>query len=74
MFPPQPVCRAIIRVDVARIADSCGWGVPFYCYEGQRNDIARAVAGKSREQLVAQAVRQNARSIDGLTGLDIDAL
>lgn len=73
-FPPQPVCRAIIRVDVHRISDSCGWGVPVYRYDGQRDDIARAVAGKSREQLLAQAIRQNSRSIDGLEGLDPDAL
>lgn len=73
-FPPQPVCRAIIRVDVQRISDSCGWGVPLYRYAGQRDDIARAVAGKSREQLLAQAARQNSRSIDGLEGLDLDAL
>ena len=73
-FTPQPVCRAIIRIDVQRISDSCGWGVPLYRYGGQRDDVARAVAGKSREQLVAQAARQNSRSIDGLPGLDLDAL
>ncbi len=73
-FPPQPVCRAIVRVAVQRIADSCGWGVPRYRYEGQRDDIERAVAGKTREQLLAQAARQNSRSIDGLDGLDLGAL
>ncbi len=73
-FPSQPVCRALVRVEVQRIADSCGWGVPRYGYEGQRDDIARAVAGKSREQLLAQAARQNSHSIDGLEGLDLEAL
>ena len=73
-FPPPPVCRAIVRIDVQRISDSCGWGVPLYRYDGQREDIARAVAGKSREQLLAQAARQNSRSVDGLEGLDLDAL
>jgi hypothetical protein len=73
-FPPQPVCRAIVRIDVQRISDSCGWGVPMYRFDGQRDDIARAVAGKSREQLLAQAARQNSRSVDGLEGLDLDAL
>lgn len=68
-FPLPPVCRAIIRVRVERVSDSCGWGVPFYDYRGERDDIARAVAGKTREQLVAQALRQNRHSIDGLPGL-----
>lgn len=69
-FPPPPVCRAIVRVRVARVADSCGWGVPFYDYRGERDDIARAVAGRTRAQLVAQAKRQNSFSLDGLPGLD----
>lgn len=73
-FPVQPVCRAIIHVRVLRVSDSCGWGVPLYEYRAQRDDIARAVAGKTREQLLAQAARQNRQSIDGLPGLDLDAL
>ncbi len=73
-FPPVPICRVIVRVVVHRVADSCGWGVPFYRYEGQRDDIAQAVAGKTREQLLAQAARQNHHSIEGLEGLDLDAL
>lgn len=73
-FPPQPVCRSIVRVQLTRIADSCGWGVPLYRYERQRDEIARAVAGKTPEQLVAQAIRQNSHSIDGLDGLDVEAL
>jgi hypothetical protein len=73
-FPDPPVCRAIIRVQVARVSDSCGWGVPLYAYQRQRDDIARAVAGKSRAQLLEQAARQNRQSIDGLPGLDLQAL
>ena len=28
--------RSIVRVDVTRIADSCGYGVPLMRYEGER--------------------------------------
>src|SRR5688572_2205470 len=28
LFPPEPVARAIIRISITRIADSCGYGVP----------------------------------------------
>jgi hypothetical protein len=73
-FPPPPVCRAIVRVQVSRIADSCGWGVPLYDYRGQRDEIARAVSGKTAAQLAAQAARQNRTSLDGLPGLDLPAL
>ena len=73
-FPPQPICRNLIHIKVTRISDSCGWGVPLYDYRGQRDEIARAVAGKTPEQLRAKAAKQNRHSIDGLDGLDIDAL
>ena len=73
-FPAPPVCRAIIRVKISRISDSCGWGVPLLEYRGERDDIARAVAGMTREQLRAQALRKNSRSIEGLAGLDPAAL
>lgn len=73
-FPAPPVCRTLVRVQVERVSQSCGWGVPLYDYRGQREDIARAVAGKSADQLRAQALRQNTRSIDGLPGLDPAAL
>lgn len=73
-FPAQPVCRALVRVAVTRVSDSCGWGVPLYQYQRQREDIARAVAGKTPAQLRAQAARQNRVSVDGLPGLDLAAL
>src|SRR3954454_4012999 len=35
--PEVPAARrAIVRVDVTRIADSCGYGVPLMAYEGER--------------------------------------
>jgi hypothetical protein len=73
-FPPPPICRNLVHIKVQRISDSCGWGVPLYDYRGQRDEIARAVAGKTPEQLRAKAAKQNRHSIDGLDGLDIDAL
>jgi hypothetical protein len=73
-FQPQPVCRNLVHIKVQRISDSCGWGVPLYDYRGQRDEIARAVAGKTPEQLRAKAAKQNRHSIDGLDGLNIEAL
>ncbi len=73
-FPEPPVCRTIVRVQVSRVSDSCGWGVPIFQYKNQRDDVARAVAGMTPEQLRAQAARQNRQSIEGLPGLDLQAL
>ena len=34
--PPEHALRSVIRVDVERIADSCGYGVPLMSFEGKR--------------------------------------
>ena len=62
--------RAIVRIELARIGDSCGFGVPRLRFEGPREQL-RAWAAKKGENGVAAYVRErNARSIDGLPGLD----
>src|ERR671938_230378 len=33
---PDPARRAVVRVDVTRVAESCGYGVPLMDYAGQR--------------------------------------
>jgi hypothetical protein len=66
--PPLGV-RAIIVVDVQRIADSCGFGVPLLRFEGER-DLIGKWADKKGEAGVAEYRREkNALSIDGLPGL-----
>jgi hypothetical protein len=65
--------RAVVLVDVARIADSCGYGVPLYDYVGRRTQQADWVRSKLREDpetLTAYVREKNAVSIDGLPALD----
>jgi len=54
---------------VSRVSDSCGFGVPFYEYQGDRptspNYIRVNGVGKIRTYLKAE----NAQSLDGLPGL-----
>jgi hypothetical protein len=62
--------RATIVVDVERIADSCGYGVPLMAYEGERPQRLAWLAKKQRDgQLEAYVAEKNALSIDGLPGL-----
>ena len=77
-FEPGPGARSIIRVDLERIADSCGFDVPLLQAAGDRpqrdawqeNQVARhgpaALVGYIREN--------NAASIDGLPAVDVAAL
>jgi hypothetical protein len=70
-FPgdPRRGLRSIIRVRLDRVSDSCGYGVPFMSYEGERDTMPRWVEGKSDEQLARYRDEKNAQSIDGLPGL-----
>jgi len=67
--------RAIVHVEVVRVADSCGYGVPLLSYEGQRPHMD-AWAEKKVRVGGAQALRdyqqtKNATSIDGLPAVEI---
>jgi len=61
--------RNIVFVDVERIADSCGWGVPFYDFKGERDQLRRAIEHRTRAEWAERRYTANAESIDGLTGL-----
>jgi hypothetical protein len=66
--------RALILVEVTRIADSCGYGVPLMAYEGERPHQDLWAAKKLRtggpEALVDYQREKNARSLDGLPAID----
>lgn len=61
--------RAIVRVDVTRIADSCGFGVPLYRYEGERDTMAAWAQKKGEDGVAAYVREKNAVSLDGLPGI-----
>ncbi|NBU26311.1 MAG: pyridoxamine 5'-phosphate oxidase family protein [Gammaproteobacteria bacterium] len=73
-FPPYPSARAIIRVEVGRIAGSCGYGVPRMDLVAERGDSAAYVA-KASDQAIHRYLQDNNRaSIDGLPGLAPEAI
>ena len=66
--------RAIVRVEITRIADSCGYGVPLMTYEGERPHHTLSAQKRPRtggpaaiEDYIAE---RNAASIDGLAAVD----
>lgn len=69
-FPPHAATRAVIRMDVTRIASSCGFGVPLMKYEGERTELDEWAAKKGDAGLADYRATKNARSLDGLPGVE----
>jgi hypothetical protein len=69
--------RAIIRIDVTRVADSCGYGVPLMSYEEERPHMdawaAKRLRTKGDDALLDYRRKNNAESLDGLSALEIEA-
>ena len=63
--------RAIIVVDVERIADACGFAVPYYDLVDER-PVLDAHHAKAPDEAYVRLVERNRRSIDGLPALDAD--
>jgi hypothetical protein len=65
--------RSVIRVDVDRIADSCGYGVPLMSYEGERPQMRawteHKLARGGPAAIDDYMAQKNAVSIDGLPAL-----
>jgi hypothetical protein len=68
-FPSHPSARAIVRVEVARVADSCGYGVPLYRFEKERSQLHEWADRKGEDGLEAYKRENNRESLDGLPGL-----
>jgi hypothetical protein len=66
--------RSVVRVEVSRIAESCGYGVPLLSYEGKRPHSAAWARKKLRVHgpgaLDDYVAEKNAHSIDGLPAVD----
>jgi hypothetical protein len=66
--------RAVIVVEVERIADACGYGVPLMAYEGEREHAEKWAEKKLRaggESGIADYMAEkNTASIDGLPAFD----
>jgi len=58
--------RQMVRLDVELVQTSCGYGVPLFAHEGDRDTLTRWAENKGEEGVEAYRREKNARSIDGL--------
>ena len=65
-FPEFMSTRAIIVVEITRVADSCGYGVPLMSYQGDRTQLGAWAEKKGIEGLKQYRREKNRVSLDGL--------
>lgn len=63
--------RSIIRVELTRIQDSCGFGVPLYAFVKPRDTLLQWAEKKGEQGIVQFKREHNVRSIDGLLALEV---
>ncbi|MBW2268034.1 MAG: pyridoxamine 5'-phosphate oxidase family protein [Deltaproteobacteria bacterium] len=68
-FPVHGAPRCVVRAHLDRISDSCGFGVPLYRYEGERDQLPKWAERKGQDGIERYKAENNASSIDGLPGL-----
>lgn len=73
-FPGMPSIRNFIIVDVECIRDSCGYGVPMYEFQQERDSLKNWCDQKTADELLDYRIDNNAQSLDGLPGLDVGAI
>ncbi len=58
--------RQIILLNIESVQTSCGFGVPLYTHEGERQQLIDWAVKKGEDGVRAYRAQKNVRSIDGL--------
>ena len=70
-FPEHGGTRSIILLEISRVTDSCGYGVPLYDYREERPQYPSWLSKKEgSDGLAAYQREKNATSMDGLPALE----
>ncbi len=66
LFPAQRGARQVFVLDVDLVLTSCGFGVPLYSFEGERDVLDAWASKKGDDGLLAYQREHNSESVDGL--------
>ncbi|WP_373526086.1 pyridoxamine 5'-phosphate oxidase family protein [Nostoc sp.] len=66
LFSPIPGTRQIIVADIQKVQTSCGFGVPLYEYQGQRQILVNWASKRGEEGVREFQQQKNLVSLDGL--------
>ena len=71
-FTEIPGARAVIVVDVERVSDSCGYGIPVMDLVDERDLLPQYFGRRGPDAPADYRRRKNRTSIDGLPAFDHD--
>ncbi len=69
LFPEHPGIRAVVKAQLTRGSDSCGYSVPRYEYLEDRDMLDRWADSQGSEGLATYRRKKNSRSLDDLPGI-----
>jgi hypothetical protein len=72
-FGGSDLTRSFVVVDVTRVSDSCGFGVPLMRFEGHRGKLERWADKMGEDGLARYREDHNRASLDGLPGVPDEA-
>lgn len=65
LFPTLPGARQIFVLQIELVQTSCGFGVPLYTYQGERDTLLQWAEKKGPDGIREYWREKNSRSIDG---------
>ncbi|NRF25693.1 pyridoxamine 5'-phosphate oxidase family protein [Vibrio coralliilyticus] len=65
LFPESVAARQIFILDINMVQSSCGMSVPYFTYEGDREDLAKWSEKQGTEGVEKYWLKKNQKSIDG---------
>ncbi|MFA9559457.1 pyridoxamine 5'-phosphate oxidase family protein [Evansella sp. AB-rgal1] len=65
-FDILPGARQIIQAKIETVKTSCGFSVPFFSYDGERDTLQQWASNKSEHELEEYRKKKNSISMDGI--------
>lgn len=69
LFPSYMNARSIIKINVQRIQDACGYAVPILEFKQERDVLDKWAANKGADGIKKYIRERNSESLDGLKGI-----
>jgi hypothetical protein len=64
-FPISVAARQIFVLDISLVQSSCGMSVPYFSYDGDRDDLAKWSKKQGTDGIEKYWIKKNQKSIDG---------